>query len=498
MYINEEDARRYLKSYNLKLTLGQIVGRGGTSCVFELSGTSSPQVIKMMDTRCDVNSDDDSLDAVDNRRLHYKYFSNELEQMKILQECPYIMPVLGSCVYEVDPEDREELVEMRSYRAVFMLHMPKMQKITDYIAEHEVSERFMVQMARDVCCALQFCEDKQIIHRDVKPANIFVCEENGELRFVLGDFGYCKRMDEGCSSQMTCCGTYIFMDPVREMDRDGKWKYTSDLFSLGSTLYYLLSCGKTPRQFIDKRSKVVDSLKNISPEFGEVILRAIQPNPRYRYQHAGEMLKALERLHPSEEQLKLNNQFAFRTREELLHDQLERAIEYAKIGRKHGESDCNRLLAFCFYQLYLIRTSIPEGDRKAYLRKSTNLLEKLIYKDNDPIARCIRACIYFETGDYMLCSREMKKSADDGCVLAQYFYGRALYEAIPGFPLKREDGREQIRKAARENFGPAVWYLKRINRMEVFGTSEIEINGLKNPKWLRMDREACAELAFFL
>lgn len=498
MIISEEDVRKYLKLYNPALNLGHKIGSGGTSCVFELSGTNPPQVIKVMDTRCGANAGGDDLISIQTRKELYQYFSNEIDHMMRLQKCPYIMPIVGSCVYDEDPEDRNALLELKSYRAVFMLQMPKLQKVMDYFTQHGATEALMVQLARDIGCALNFCETQHILHRDVKPDNIFVQEDGDHIRFVLGDFGYCKRISEGSNSFVTKCGTPAFMAPELELEKVKGGEYQSDLFSLGSTLYYLISGGKTPRQFINLRSKQIDPLIGISTTFSQIILSAIQPNPKHRYQHALDMLQDLTSLESADSPLLHANQYIFRTREALLHDRLSDAVEYAKYGMKHGEPECKRLLALCFYQIYLNDTNDENPYRQAYLDKAVQLLNQHLYEQDDAIARCILACIHFEKGEFALCRNKLQKSAQMDCVLAQYHYGQALYEALPGFPLDREQGRACIQQAAAQNFLPAVRYLQKICRYEHFGLSDLEVQSMKNRKWLHLNEENSAEFVFFL
>ena len=86
-----------------------------------------------------------------------------------------------------------------------------------------------------ICRALELCHGKNIIHRDVKPDNIFV-SETGDYK--LGDFGVARQMSNatrGLSKQ----GTPLYMAP--EVYLGKPYDATADLYSLGLVLHYLLN-----------------------------------------------------------------------------------------------------------------------------------------------------------------------------------------------------------------------------------------------------------------
>ena len=129
-------------------------------------------------------------------------------------------------------------------------------------AAHGLAFRRLLRHLLDVCDAVEYAHQKGVIHRDIKPGNIML-GEHGETLVV--DWGLAKRMgragpsegdhERGASPQAssgssetlpgTAIGTPEFMSPEQaagQLDRIGP---TSDVYSLGATLYYLLT-GKRP------------------------------------------------------------------------------------------------------------------------------------------------------------------------------------------------------------------------------------------------------------
>src|SRR4051794_5903464 len=100
-----------------------------------------------------------------------------------------------------------------------------------------------VEYTRQACEALQYVHDQQIVHRDVKPANLIDAAEKDGV--VLVDFGVARQLgDEEEVDQGTVgIGTPRFMAP--EVFAGGTVSPRSDVFSLAATLWTLLT-GKPP------------------------------------------------------------------------------------------------------------------------------------------------------------------------------------------------------------------------------------------------------------
>ncbi|MCK5579623.1 MAG: serine/threonine protein kinase, partial [Planctomycetes bacterium] len=90
--------------------------------------------------------------------------------------------------------------------------------------------KVMIQVAR----ALEHAHKNNLVHRDIKPDNIFMTVD-GTVR--LGDFGIaCELGDE---LRTTKCGTYKYMSP--EMCQDERYDYTVDVWAIGVVTYWALT-----------------------------------------------------------------------------------------------------------------------------------------------------------------------------------------------------------------------------------------------------------------
>src|SRR4249919_4085193 len=105
----------------------------------------------------------------------------------------------------------------------------------------------ILDIASDIALGLDFAHQKGFVHRDVKPGNVLFRNDG---RVVLADFGIAKAMDGSNSSTVAdaSIGTPDYMSPeqARGEPVDGR----SDLYSLGTVLYEMLT-GAPPYQAAD-------------------------------------------------------------------------------------------------------------------------------------------------------------------------------------------------------------------------------------------------------
>lgn len=163
------------------------------------------------------------------------------------------------------------------------------------------SEREIIKVGCDICKALSLCHSKGIIHRDIKPDNIFV---NKDGNYKLGDFGISKSLPDFAHGYSgTGIGTFAYM-PAEQLK--GKYNKIVDIYSLGMVLYELSNGNKLPfakEQFVSDQEVIqrlsgqkLPSPSNASTKLAEVILKACAFNPKERYASAEEFLSALENL----------------------------------------------------------------------------------------------------------------------------------------------------------------------------------------------------------
>ncbi len=97
----------------------------------------------------------------------------------------------------------------------------------------------VLSLAREIASALEYAHKTGVVHRDIKPANI-VQTPDGHVKLM--DFGIAKVPTSELTREGQFLGTPAYMSPEQIMGRavDGR----SDLFSLGTVLYELLTCRK--------------------------------------------------------------------------------------------------------------------------------------------------------------------------------------------------------------------------------------------------------------
>lgn len=103
----------------------------------------------------------------------------------------------------------------------------------------DVPEAEVLRLGLDIGSALVVCRDQNIIHRDIKPQNIFRSKYGG---YKLGDFGVAKISDK--TSSGTIAGTYRFMAP--EVFTNQPYNSAADIYSLGLVMYWMLNEKRMP------------------------------------------------------------------------------------------------------------------------------------------------------------------------------------------------------------------------------------------------------------
>jgi serine/threonine-protein kinase len=168
----------------------------------------------------------------------------------------------------------------------------------------------MVRFALQACASLAEAHDANIVHRDVKPHNLFVTRAGDDHDFLkLLDFGIAQVMATEPETRLTqpgsSPGTPAYMAP--ELSRGERADARSDLYALGATMYFLLTgsppfVGTTAAQVIT--AHVVQEPERPSVRLGEplpqaleeIVLRCLAKDPQNRFQTARELASALDQL----------------------------------------------------------------------------------------------------------------------------------------------------------------------------------------------------------
>lgn len=159
-----------------------------------------------------------------------------------------------------------------------------------------------VRITKAVLDALEYIHANGVVHRDLKPENIMV---DAQDHIKLIDFGIAskagaRRLTFAKFTQTMGTPDYISPEQIKGKRGDGR----SDLYAAGVMLYEMLT-GKTPFKGPNPFAIMNDRLLNnpvpprelnpeISPELQEIIYRALERDPKNRYQSAREFAWDLE------------------------------------------------------------------------------------------------------------------------------------------------------------------------------------------------------------
>ncbi len=201
-------------------------------------------------------------------------------------------------------------VEEHNRQPVIVMELLEGESLKDKIHKGPLPTAEFLEFGIQSSEALEAAHAKGIIHRDIKPGNIFIV--NGKRVKVL-DFGLAKVMpsfpehesdEESLTMQGVIPGTAGYMSPeqVRGEEIDAR----SDLFSLGVVLYEMAT---GTRPFLGKnRVLVMDAILNAQPDvpslvnralpaaFDTIISKSLEKDRKLRYQRASDICSDLKRL----------------------------------------------------------------------------------------------------------------------------------------------------------------------------------------------------------
>jgi len=159
--------------------------------------------------------------------------------------------------------------------------------------------RRATEIVAQICDGLQSAHAAGIVHRDIKPDNIYIDKEG---RVKILDFGLAKLKGVSKNSgDQSTLGTIFYMSP--EQAQGGEIDQRPDLFSVGAVLYEMLT-GRSPFKR-EHAAAIMYSIINeepippselnpqISAELEEIVLHALKKDPEHRYQNASEFAEEL-------------------------------------------------------------------------------------------------------------------------------------------------------------------------------------------------------------
>lgn len=271
------------------------IGQGGMAEVYEANDIINKRIVAIKFIREDVMANPVNLRRFENEAT----IAAQLNHQNVVK------------VYN------HGVIEGRPYIAYEYISGQSLKEALDFRTRFTVNEAvdIMVQLT----AALEAAHSHSIIHRDIKPDNIFIMPD-GTIK--LGDFGIAQTDDinEFLTSTNEVVGSVHYMAPEIASGKLASFK--SDIYATGVTFYELITGHvpfekKTPvdvavAQVREKFPSVKKYLTQCPKEVEKIIYKATRKNPKERYQSANEMYEDLVELKKNPTALKENKNWLSR------------------------------------------------------------------------------------------------------------------------------------------------------------------------------------------
>jgi eukaryotic-like serine/threonine-protein kinase len=166
--------------------------------------------------------------------------------------------------------------------------------------EHRLPIEQAIKIIREVCKGLEHAHAKGIIHRDIKPGNVWL---SGDGTAKVGDFGLALAVDVSrLTGEGMMVGTYYYMPPEQALG--GEVTPRADLYSVGAMLYEMVT-GRPPFLGDDSVAIIGQHINtppvspnwhrpDLPPPLAALIMRLLEKDPQKRPATAKEVLEVIE------------------------------------------------------------------------------------------------------------------------------------------------------------------------------------------------------------
>jgi predicted Ser/Thr protein kinase len=172
----------------------------------------------------------------------------------------------------------------------FLMEFVDGMNLRQLVETYRLTPRETLGIVPQICEALEYAHSEGIVHRDIKPENILI-DQKGRVK--VADFGLSKLLEPGPQDlQLTqtgqVLGTMHYMAP-EQFEKPLEVDQRADIYSLGVVLYEMLTGGLPLGRFELPSKKVA-----VDPRLDELVLHAMERDPRQRCQSVSEVRLQLE------------------------------------------------------------------------------------------------------------------------------------------------------------------------------------------------------------
>ena len=277
----------------------RLLGEGGYGSVYEIRkniyGVNSVSALKVMPIPKERNyisallSMGSTKQQVDEEiRSQVNRSVAEVQTMKRLIDHPAVVRCEDFSVVQYEDDESWDI----------FIRMELLTPLPDWMNHHPITPEKVREIGVTLADLLQYCGENKILHRDIKPGNLFM---NSMNHIKLGDFGLARTLSAGSSTHSHGVGTDAFMAP--EVAANQHYDNHADIFSLGLVLYWLLNNRRLPfmgdgvsfSQAISLRitGRPLPPIDGVDKMLMDAILCACAFKPENRFRTAAAMKQAL-------------------------------------------------------------------------------------------------------------------------------------------------------------------------------------------------------------
>ncbi|CAG8465393.1 3542_t:CDS:10 [Cetraspora pellucida] len=430
------------------------------------------------------------LRLIDNKAVAFKYVTDEPDTTKAKNDFRNQVAILTKL------KDCQQIIQFHglisdSERCYLVSEWAECGNLREFYNRYDgpIDVRKKLSIAVDIARGLNFLLAVEIVHRDIRPENILITENETAK---ITNFSFSRFFRDDTRKLAVSLQTVRYAAPEMLYRNNNKYNTKCEVYSFGILLWELAE-QRIPYKDLDDIMEIknrVDKEKYREPftefsglpkEYKDISRKAVGADPEFR-PTLTEMFKTLENLFEplnppnlsSKIPYKINDiinfaEFNYMSMKEAAsthrstNGNLEMAYKCFNAYAKLGDLKAKYFVGYYLYKR-LISTSYTEEERE---RRAAQLFKEVAdASDEVPVAQLkYGLCLFKGTGvdkNYSEAAKYFKKAADNGLVDGMYNAGNILYTGLTDVKDK-ELGVKYIRRAAQNNHSDAIEFCKKNN-----------------------------------